>query len=209
MASPIRKSEFVTADWHVGHERCILFDQRPFNNLDQMHNALIKRYNSVVPVDGVCYFLGDMAWDQKVLKEILTKLNGTKVLVLGNHDKRRQSMYGVGFDVVLHNLTVYIANEEVTMSHCPLRGVFREDTSEMRNSKPGEAWHGEFRHQEFSIENHGQFHLHGHIHSSKSNNKPKINDKQFDVGTPANNYTPVSFSQIESFIMKYKNGTLD
>ena len=44
----------------------------------------------------------------------------------------------------------------------------------------------------------------GHIHSRKDKKiSQKILDRQYDVGVPANNYTPVSMSQIESWIAKY------
>lgn len=169
-----------------------------------MHEALIRRYNSVVPESGVCYFLGDMGNQTEVLRKVIERLNGTKVLIWGNHDKGLTTMYNCGFDVVLYSATLYIAKQRVTLSHCPLKGVFREDTSQMKKSS-GENWHGESRpkHQMATVTDEGQFHLHGHIHSRK--NRPqsqKILGRQFDVGVPANNYTPVSWGQIESWIMQ-------
>ena len=106
-------------------------------------------------------------------------------------------------------------NEKVTMSHCPLMGVWREDTTNMRGANPDnpENWHGEHRrkHQNCSMFDDGQFHLHGHIHSRK--NKPtsqKILGRQYDVGVTANKYQPVSISQIESWIaLTLKGETID
>ena len=50
---------------------------------------MIERHNSVVSKDDVCYFLGDFcftnAW--RDVEDILKQMNGTKHLVLGNHDK--------------------------------------------------------------------------------------------------------------------------
>lgn len=201
------KPTFFTSDWHIGHAKSIQFDKRPFKNLDHMHETLIKRYNAMVPESGVCYFLGDMGNQTEVIRKVIQRLNGTKVLLWGNHDKGLTTMYNCGFDVVLYSATLYIARQRVTLSHCPLRDTFREDTSGMKNAHkhPFENWHGESRpkHQMATVTNEGQFHLHGHIHSRKD--KPesqKILGRQFDVGVPANNYAPVSWSQIESFIMK-------
>ncbi len=198
------KPTFFTSDWHIGHEKAIQYDQRPFNNLDHMHETLITRYNATVPDKGICYFLGDMGNKTEDIRKVINRLQGTKVLILGNHDKGMTTMYNCGFDVVLYSASIFIGDHRVTMSHCPLMGLFREDTSKMRN--PEENWHGESRpkHQMYAIKDEGQFHLHGHIHSRK--NKPqsqKILGKQYDVGVTANNYTPVSISQIESWIMTY------
>lgn len=199
------KSIHFTSDWHIGHANSIIFDQRPFNDLDHMHRVLINNYNAQVPEDGVCYFLGDIGLSSSELTaKILSQLNGTKIMIRGNHDKGFHSCYDVGFDVVLSAAILHIAGERVTLSHCPLRGVFREETAHMRNHVPGENWHGESRHHEYTISNEGQFHLHGHIHAGPANGKPKIAGRQFDVGVPANNYRPVHISAIESWIARTK-----
>lgn len=202
-----RKSIFFTSDLHLFHQNSIAFDQRPFKDLKHMHEVIRNNYNATVPPNGVCYFLGDLGFgNQEALKEFITSLNGEKILLLGNHDKGMNSAYNLGFSAVLHNATLYIAGEEVTMSHCPLLGVFREDTAGMNNAKDGENWHGEHRHKMFSVENRGQFHLHGHIHSGPANNKDHHTLQQFDIGMPGNKFTPVSISTIESWIVKAKRG---
>lgn len=200
------KPIFFTSDWHLGHEKCLEYDQRPFYSIDHMAETLIKRYNSTVPINGVCYFLGDMGNRTEDIRSVITKLNGIKVLILGNHDKGVTTMYNCGFDVVMFSSCIYISDHRITMSHCPLLGTFREDTSDMRNSELKENWHGESRekYRRHSLKNEGQFHLHGHIHSRKEKTvSTKISGKQFDVGVTANNYTPVSLSQIESWVMTY------
>ena len=105
-----RKQTFFTSDWHIGHQNSIVFDQRPFRDLDHMHTVLINNYNASVPKDGVCYFLGDMGLSSSgLIKSIIDQLNGTKVLIVGNHDKGYQAMYDNGFDVVMHSSVLYIA----------------------------------------------------------------------------------------------------
>lgn len=196
---------FVTSDWHIGHFNSIKFDNRPYSSLEEMHKNLITRFNSCVPKNGKTFFLGDMGNDLNEVSRILKELNGDKFLILGNHDKGINSMYTVGFDFVAYSAAVSIGGEEVTMSHCPLPGIRREDTTGMKGTSESENWHGEKKNKRFTVENRGQFHLHGHIHSREGNDKSvKILDKQYDVGVPGNNYTPVSFSTIESWITKYK-----
>jgi calcineurin-like phosphoesterase family protein len=199
------KPTFFTSDWHLGHKSALEFDNRPFKNIEEMNQKLVNAYNATVPENGVCYFLGDMGLcSVDSMKKYIDQLNGTKILILGNHDKGPTSMYNIGFDAVMYEASLVIAREMVTMTHCPLRGVFRENTEGMRGTQEGENWHGEFRHQKFSIPNRGQFHLHGHIHSPNRGKSSKILGKQFDVGVTANKYRPVSISVIESWITKYK-----
>lgn len=209
-----RKSIHFTSDWHIGHANSLKFDDRPFKDLDHMHRVLINNYNAQVPEDGLCYFLGDVGMtSSETLTKIIAQLNGTKVLVLGNHDKAHNAMYEIGFDVVINSATLYIAGERVTLSHCPLRGVFREKTDHIKNAysdrdkKEGTTdknWHGEYKNQAYSVTNEGQFHLHGHIHAGPANDKLIKDGRQWDIGAPGNKYRPVSISEVESWIAKTK-----
>lgn len=208
-APALLKPIFFTSDWHVGHENVLMLDARPFRDLEHMHEVLVSNYNATVPPDGVCYFLGDVGLcSEAILTSVLSRLNGTKVLVLGNHDRNANAMYRLGFDVVLNTASLLIGGELVTLSHCPLRGVFREDTAGMKGSDGSENWHGERRHLKYSVEDRGQFHLHGHIHSGPANDKPRTLGRQMDVGVPANGYRPVSRSQVESWVARTKSEEL-
>ena len=139
------KPTFFTSDWHIGHEKSLQFDERPFSNLDEMHKSLIARYNATVPDSGICYFIGDVGNKTEDIRKVVSQLKGTKVLISGNHDHGVTTMYNCGFDVVIYSATIYIGDNRITMSHCPLLGIPREDTSGMRGSKPGDNWHGESR----------------------------------------------------------------
>lgn len=198
-----RKGVFFTSDWHIGHENCIKFDNRPFRDLDHMHESLISNFNKQVTTDGLTYFLGDIVTHSTSLAQsVISRLNGTKILIVGNHDKNYESCFNTGFHAVMNSATIFIQKQRVTMSHCPLIGVFREDTSDMKGGTEGENWHGESKNRRFSVEDTGQFHLHGHIHSPNGGNSQRILNRQFDVGLPGNNYRPVHISQVESWIMK-------
>jgi calcineurin-like phosphoesterase family protein len=201
-----RKPTFFTSDWHINHGNCIKFDNRPFSNTIEMHEALIHNFNKVVPENGITYFLGDIATGPTaIVNDVITRLNGTKVCIVGNHDKPYAAMYNCGFDVVLNAATLYIHNQKVTMSHCPLFGVFREDTDGMLGATSGENWHGEHKNTKFTVKDEGQFHLSGHIHSPNGGKSKKILGRQYDVGCVANRYTPVHIGVIESWIMKTLN----
>jgi len=200
------KPVFFTSDWHIGHDKAIQYDQRPFKDMTHMCESLIARFNATVPENGVTYFLGDMGNRPEEIRKVINRLNGTKVLILGNHDKGMGTMYNCGFDVVIWSAHIYIGDVKVTLSHCPLPGKFREDTSKMKN--PNENWHGESRraHQMCTVPTHEGYHLHGHIHSRKDKaQSQKILGKQYDVGVTANEYRPVSLGEITSWVMKMEN----
>ena len=199
------KPQFLTSDWHLFHDKILDFCDRPFKDIDHMHRVLINNYNSTVPKDGVCYFGGDMGMSSfDNMKNIISKLNGTKVLILGNHDKNVNAAYRMGFDVVVYGAIFWIANQQVTFTHCPLKDTYREDTSKMKSEVHFPNWHGESRKkfQRYIIPNWGQFHLHGHGHSpNKGQSEVKLG-RQWDIGVDGNNYYPVSFRSIESWVAK-------
>jgi len=202
IVKPLNNAWF-TSDWHIGHSNVLRLDERPFADLDEMHEYLIKMYNHAVKPEDTCYFLGDMGLCKTdVIQPIIKSLNGTKVLILGNHDGTANKMHTLGFDVVLNSASLIIANRIVTMSHCPLRAVFREDATHMKGYVDGDMWHGEHKNGHYSLPDFGQYHLHGHVHSKPKN---KALGRQLDVGLPGNEYRLVSRSQIESWVMKHRN----
>lgn len=200
-----RRPTFFTSDWHIGHENVINFSNRPFKNKDDMANSLVRRFNSCVGECGITYFLGDFSMGSfEETREVLSQLNGTKICVVGNHDRGVNSLNLAGFDAVVHRIDLIIAKEKVSLTHCPLRGITREDMANMKGAREGEHWHGESRHVKFSCEDEGQFHLHGHIHSPNNGRSKKTLGRQYDVGVDANNYMPVSISTIERWIAEVK-----
>lgn len=185
---------YFTSDWHIGHENVLRFDNRPFNSLKHMHETLVYNYNQIVKPSDICYFLGDIAFkNNEESQSIISKLNGTKILIRGNHDPGVNSCYDMGFDVVLHGANIQLGKTKITMLHCPLMGVPRELTED------GSSWHNEHKFSQFSMPDYGQYHVHGHCHFER---KDRIRDRQFEVGVRANRYEPVSMSEIESWIMK-------
>lgn len=53
---------FYIADTHFGHANILRFDQRPFKDLEEMHDVLIDNWNRVVASADWVYILGDFCW---------------------------------------------------------------------------------------------------------------------------------------------------
>ena len=83
--------DYFIADTHFGGENIRRYENRPFETALEMDEKLIENWNSVVQVEDTVYVLGDFSDYLDVEKEstILTRLKGTKILVMGNHDRHR------------------------------------------------------------------------------------------------------------------------
>lgn len=98
---------FFTADAHLGHEAIIKYANRPFRNLDHMHDEIIKRWNEKVTPDDLIYHIGDFAF-KGCAKEFEDKLNGTIVHIRGNHDKNNGVNTALLYTVMQHaGLIIY------------------------------------------------------------------------------------------------------
>ena len=91
---------YVTSDHHLYHKNIIEYCNRPFPNVDAMHEFSIDEWNSVVTPNAIVIHLGDYicGGSKEQIKEITQRLNGTKILITGNHDRKgKQWFKDVGF----------------------------------------------------------------------------------------------------------------
>ena len=77
---------FVTSNQQFGRKGAIRAYKRPFIDTDDMDLQLTNIWNSVVGIDDIVYVLGNFAWDPTTAEDMLKRLNGTIVLVEGEHD---------------------------------------------------------------------------------------------------------------------------
>lgn len=126
---------FFYSDPHYAHKKIIQYCNRPWNdgknelgelnvtneNVAQMNAELVKRYNEVVGANDVVYFLGDVSFGKKEnVKEFVSQLNGKKLLVKGNHDHHKNSLYvDAGFSWVYDR--PIIIKDFIILSHAPLQ----------------------------------------------------------------------------------------
>lgn len=115
-------SVFLVSDTHFGHAGVCRFTRndgvtklRPWNDPDEMDEAMVKAWNErVKPTDKV-YHLGDVVINRKALKT-LARLNGDKVLIRGNHDIFRDDEYREYF----RELRAYHVMNGMILSHIPI-----------------------------------------------------------------------------------------
>ncbi len=94
-----------------------VFD-RPFGSVDDMHEALLERWNGLVGEDDLVFVLGDVFMTRDVARfGLMKRFKGRKVLVMGNHDENPMEDYWGAFDFVSPS-PLYI--DFLLLSHEPL-----------------------------------------------------------------------------------------
>ena len=84
---------WLTSDHHWGHEKILTFKDnegnltRPqFSTVEEMDEFMLDTWNAHVKPGDKVYHLGDIAMSSKSIDYVLPRLNGSKRLILGNHD---------------------------------------------------------------------------------------------------------------------------
>jgi len=80
---------YFTSDEHYGHKKIIEYCNRPYSNIEEMDNALIENFNSVVSPKDITVHAGDFCWlnnKQNVYETYVKKLNGSHIFLVGSHD---------------------------------------------------------------------------------------------------------------------------
>ena len=80
---------WLTSDPHYFHVRALeIMPDRPWKTVDEMNEGLAENHNNSVKKEDVVIFLGDVVMGPKfeTVPKIIPRLNGTKILVRGNHD---------------------------------------------------------------------------------------------------------------------------
>lgn len=85
---------FFISDPHLFHANFLTFKDnagkliRPFANVEEMNERFAEGYNSVVRDGDIAYWLGDITWDySEKFDKFMSRLRGSKRLILGNHDE--------------------------------------------------------------------------------------------------------------------------
>lgn len=151
------KGIYYTSDLHFGHKNITKFnpDTRPFQSMEEMDEKIIDSWNNTVKSGDTVYILGDVSF-YKVSKtvEILSRLRGQKILIIGNHDTHHierdefiRSFIGMG-DLMENK----VDGQLMVMCHFPI--------------------------YEWDQMHRGAIHLHGHTHGKVLG----IGGKILDVG---------------------------
>lgn len=158
---------FFTSDPHYYHGNIINYCKRPFSTIEEMNEALITNWNKVVSKEDLVYIVGDFGFgSRKMLRKILERLNGTKILIIGNHD-RPSSIPADCYEQIHNILMINGEGYEFTLVHDPATASADHSTDTK--------------------------YICGHLHSLPEN---KLYKNWVDVGVDANGFTPVALEEI-------------
>lgn len=165
---------FFTSDNHFGHDNIIKYENRPFNDTDNMNCEMVKLWNEAVGEDDLVYIVGDFSFcNAETTNALLSSLNGKKVLVLGNHDqfvKSKKFNKSLLLEICNYKEITY-KGKRFVMCHYPLAS----NDNKMIN-------------------------IYGHLHSNRQDDihycSMDLPKNSYNVGADVNGFKPIHIDKI-------------
>lgn len=171
---------WLISDTHFFHENILNFDNPlGFRSLKERHEFMLDKWNSTVKRGDKVYHLGDVFMGPSEHQDRISlwhKLNGSKRLIVGNHDKVKYLSNNPFFANIM--LWKRFDEHDLVLTHAPLHPSTLEE----------ERW------REREVLN-----VHGHTHSLGSPEGP-----YFSVCVEMTNYTPINIEEVRDSYRKNK-----
>lgn len=164
---------YLISDTHFFHENIIQYCNRPFENVKQMNSYIINQWNNTITSQDVIMHLGDFCFgDSETIINTCNELNGYKILLKGNHDRKGNSFYiKAGFSEVYGDK--FITRGNCILSHRPQYKI------------------------PFDIIN-----IHGHIHNiDTSMIEDYTIDNHINVSSDVIGFTPIHYPELEPYFL--------
>jgi calcineurin-like phosphoesterase family protein len=159
------------ADLHFGHGNMAI--KRGFTTVEEHDEYIITKWNSVVNKRDITYILGDITMEKSTPYHLLDRLNGTKKVILGNHDKPSHVPELLKYVNSVGGMVQY---KGVVLTHCPIH------PSELEYRFP--------------------FNVHGHIHDKQvmkmEDGFEVIDERYICVSCERINYTPKTLDELKN-----------
>ena len=140
---------YITSDLHFGHKNimkfCPVTRARFRDDVDYMNEQMVIEWNNIVQPGDLVYILGDVAFlPAQKAAEYMNRLNGDKILVEGNHDRKtlNDPTFRRAFKEVHKYLDINYGGHKCVMFHYPIA--------------------------EWDQMHRGALHFHGHLHGGVS-----------------------------------------
>lgn len=165
---------FFSSDTHYFHKNIIKYCGRPFASTEEMNDAMIASWNSVVSDEDLAFHVGDFSLSRSVspqeVTSVIQRLKGKKILIRGNHDSYDDNFFlESGFKAVVDSINL----GGVLLVHYPLHEAFAR---KVRDSHWGEVSHV----------------VHGHDHRKDI---PEF-ENHFNVAVDRHDFAPVVMSRV-------------
>jgi calcineurin-like phosphoesterase family protein len=161
---------FFTSDTHFSHRKILDYESktRSFSSVEEMNGVLIDNWNSKITNKDIVFHLGDVSFDnEKNTIDIMNQLNGKKILIRGNHDKRLLENKNVRrcFESIHYYYELNHDRKHYVLCHYPFLTWDRS--------------------------HYGAINLFGHLHSTYFGNSSQLN-----VGVDCHDLSPISIEEI-------------
>ena len=143
---------YYIADCHFFHRALNdKMDARGFDDVDQMNDYMIERWNEKVKKNDEVIVLGDFSWgNARETQDVLDRLKGKIYLIVGNHDRfiEDKSFDTSQFGWIKQYEELKDNRRKVVLCHYPIA-----------------CYNGQYRRDEWG--NPKTYMLHGHIHKTQ------------------------------------------
>jgi calcineurin-like phosphoesterase family protein len=145
---------------------------RPYTCAEEGDSVIRENWNNIVRKGDKVYVMGDVAFTPKDLK-ILGCLNGTKILIKGNHDTLQLSQYAKYFK----DVRAYHKLDNEILSHIPIH------PASLWRTKRNAFW----------------VNVHAHLHAEEVMLAEGVTDlRYFSCCVERISYTPISIDEIRN-----------
>ncbi len=166
---------YYIGDTHFGDKRVMELAGRPYCSAEEMDDDLVRKWNGRVKDDDTVYVLGDFAFDD-ASAQVIDKLYGKKILLIGNHDDVLSSETLRKFDCVKTIDTISDCERSVCLCHYPLL-----------------SYHNSI---------YGGYHVFGHIHNNPNDKAFHLQRQlpnSFNCGVDVVGFTPRTLDELIEF----------
>ena len=178
--------DWFTSDLHFGHNKKFLYEPRGFNSIKEHDDTVLSNINSCVGSNDTLYILGDiMLNDNDHGLDYLSKLNGNKKIIIGNHDTdNRIKLYKEldNVEILGYSFLIKSCNYRFLISHYPTICDNKDEDKVLKNRV---------------------INLFGHVHSKY--NFYDDNPLMYNVSLDSHNNYPISTESIIKSIINYLN----
>lgn len=165
-------STFFVSDLHLGHHTLVT-NLRGFSTIEEHDEMIIKNWNSVVTKRDKVFIVGDITMENHKYYPLLSRLNGIKTVVGGNHDLEKDMPYLLEY---VDKIVGCIDYKGFCVTHIPIHPT--------------------------ELIGHYRGNIHGHLHKNRIMINGEIDPRYINVCLDLNNYTPIPFDKIKDDISK-------
>lgn len=170
--------DYFTADLHFCHPK--LVEDRGFVTVEGMNDGILSSINDTCTTEDTLYVVGDISCNAKKHEhhQWIEAIQPKIILIKGNHDNREKNGK-LSYHKYLHEF------------HHDLIGKFKDE------EKVQLIHFYHFPLARWYCQNHGVWHIHGHLHGTDSMIPGKIMDVGWDIYK-----RPISFTEVKDYMDK-------